>query len=426
MKAIRYLHASDLHLDAPFLGICQRLPNCERLNQKLHDASFTALSRLESLCLEQQVDFLVLTGDLTNSEEQSIRARLALVSLCQKLAQAQIPVLMVCGKHDPLASAVYDLSWPENVTLFKDTMAQVPLRRQGDVYAIIHGLSLSKHNESRNLSQCFSRDQSHNDCFQLGLLHANVQDLEEDASCAPCTLSDLQNSGLDAWALGSLHKACILSDTPFIAYAGSLQGRASHESGNHGCYLIRAEKADGPWNCQSTFHALAPIVWQTVRVSVEGLQDIGQLRNHVILALEKARSELSAQVNCLIVRLVLTGSTGLNLEKQSTALLNDLVYLQNESPEIWIHDLRLETSPLVPLQRSRERDDLLGACLREAERIAKDSQAQAAFFDEALQELISASPLKKLLPPLDEQKRQQLLIDAQKICLARLEDGRVH
>ncbi|MBO4336228.1 MAG: DNA repair exonuclease [Desulfovibrio sp.] len=428
MKAIRYIHASDLHLDAPFLGISQRLPNGQRLTQKLHDATFTALSRLESLCLEQHADFLVLTGDLTNSEEQSIRARLALHAFCQKLAKAKIAVYIICGNHDPLKTSRHTIPLPENVTVFNDSVEQALWLRDNEVSAVIHGLSLTNRCEKRNVSQLFSRDLAHKDCFQLGLLHATVHGSDKSECCAPCSLEDLQRTGLDAWALGHVHKAAVLADTPCITYAGSPQGLAINESGNHGCYVINAENHEGQWRCQTTFHALAPIVWQTVRVDIQGLGEMPLLVNHVVSALEKARTELSPQARCLFVHLVLSGTTELDRElaSHSDELLHELAYLQNESPELWIHHLSLETNGPHSLEAYRERDDLLGACLREAQHLAENSSLQEAFFAEALQPLLHASPLTKLLPPLDDKLRLTLLNDAQKICLARMEDGRVH
>ena len=426
MKAIRYIHASDLHLDAPFLGISQRMPNGARLAQKLHEATFTALSRLENLCLEQNVDFLVLTGDLTNSEEQSIRARLALHAFCTKLAKAGIAVFMIRGNHDPLTKA--DQRLPENVTLFKENVEVVPFRRGDEVCALIHGVSLTSQNADSSLLKLFARDTSCNDLFQLGLLHATVHGSDKANCCVPCRLEELKASQLDAWALGHIHKPQILSESPCITYAGSPQGLEIHESGKHGCYLITASPEDGHWRCEATFHALAPIVWETVSVDVEGMDEISLLVNRLADALEKARTALSAQASTLIVRLILQGATNLDRELQRNAseLLQELSYLQNENPELWIHDLNLQTNPPVSLESYRARDDLLGACLREAELLAHDQASQEAFFAEALKPILNSGPLKKILPALDEHLCQTLLEDAQKICLFRMEDGRVH
>ena len=158
------------------------------------------------------------------------------------------------------------------------------------------------------------------------------------------------------------------------------------------------------------------------------MDEISLLVNRLADALEKARTALSAQASTLIVRLILQGATNLDRELQRNAseLLQELSYLQNENPELWIHDLNLQTNPPVSLESYRARDDLLGACLREAELLAHDQASQEAFFAEALKPILNSGPLKKILPALDEHLCQTLLEDAQKICLFRMEDGRVH
>ena len=68
MNSLRYIHAADLHLDTPFLGL-SRTDAGEALQAQLRDATFTALQRLFDQCERLRPDFLVLAGDIYNQEE---------------------------------------------------------------------------------------------------------------------------------------------------------------------------------------------------------------------------------------------------------------------------------------------------------------------------------------------------------------------
>ena len=74
MNSLRYIHAADLHLDTPFLGL-SRTDAGEALQAQLRDATFTALQRLFDQCERLRPDFLVLAGDIYNQEEHSVKAQ---------------------------------------------------------------------------------------------------------------------------------------------------------------------------------------------------------------------------------------------------------------------------------------------------------------------------------------------------------------
>lgn len=76
MDVVRYIHAADLHLDTPFLGLARETAQGEHLARLLREATFTALERLFRLCETEKPHFLVLAGDIYNEENHSgIRSR---------------------------------------------------------------------------------------------------------------------------------------------------------------------------------------------------------------------------------------------------------------------------------------------------------------------------------------------------------------
>lgn len=130
MNSLRYIHAADLHLDTPFLGLT-RSDAGEALQAQLRDATFTALQRLFDLCEQLRPDFLVLAGDIYNQEEHSVKAQLALRDGCLRLQACGIPVFWAHGNHDPLDSRLKTVDWPGNVTIFGPEPGQHVLYRDG-------------------------------------------------------------------------------------------------------------------------------------------------------------------------------------------------------------------------------------------------------------------------------------------------------
>ena len=186
MNSLRYIHAADLHLDTPFLGL-SRTDAGEALQAQLRDATFTALQRLFDQCERLRPDFLVLAGDIYNQEEHSVKAQLALRDGCVRLQACGIPVFWAHGNHDPLDSRLKTVDWPDNVTIFGPEPEQHVLYRDGAPLAVIHGISHARIREARNLALLFHR-QPETDCFQLGVLHCSVEGSPTQDRYAPCSL----------------------------------------------------------------------------------------------------------------------------------------------------------------------------------------------------------------------------------------------
>jgi DNA repair exonuclease SbcCD nuclease subunit len=72
-RPFRFVHASDLHLDAPFEGIRQVAPN---VANAFRDASLEAWDALVDLTIEQEAVFLLLAGDIYDGAERGVRAQL--------------------------------------------------------------------------------------------------------------------------------------------------------------------------------------------------------------------------------------------------------------------------------------------------------------------------------------------------------------
>ncbi len=261
--SLRFLHAADLHLDAAFKGLSSSVP--AGVGTILRDATFTAWSRLVDAACALRPDFVLLGGDIYNQEDGSLRAQLALRDGCVRLREANIPVFIVHGNHDPLPARASAVRLPENVTVFGAAQPEaVKVYREGVPVAMVHGMSHATGRETRSLARLFRRAPA--DLFQVGLLHCTVDSIAASEQYAPASLKDFAASDFDYWALGHIHAPQVAGYAPRVVYPGSPQGLHSNEDGPHGCVLVDVAHGE----ISTRLLPLAPVRWAEVVVPLDG------------------------------------------------------------------------------------------------------------------------------------------------------------
>ncbi|MBO4313202.1 MAG: DNA repair exonuclease [Desulfovibrio sp.] len=423
MKQIRYIHAADLHLDAPFRGISKETGG--QLARILKEATFTALDRLAQLCESERPDFLVLAGDLYNAEEHSIKAQLRVSDMFRRLAGLGIPVFLAHGNHDPLDSRLPSVSIPENVTVFGPEPGCAPIEKDGETIALIHGISHARAREGRNLARLFTRDPE-KDCLQLGVLHCTLDTAADADRYAPCSLADLKATGLDAWALGHVHAGGVVSaESPFAAYSGSTQGLHINEAGPRGCLLVTATRNGAGFSFESSFRTLGPVVWQTIEIALDGVTQTDELDRLLYSRLEALPGLAEPGCQAIVARLVLSGATPLNGMLNDAGnrrdLMERLAPLSSGEPGVWLKDIEVMTSPVFDRAEYLRRDDIMGCALRHSEDLLKGSEKAAARIAAALDPLYGHSQLRRLLKRPGDGEIKELLLGAERLCIDLLE-----
>ena len=423
LPPIRFIHAADLHLDAAFSGLSRDIP--ADFAERLRTATFTAFRRLLDLCERESPDFLLLAGDVYNQEDASVSAQLALRDGFRRLESLSIPVFLVHGNHDPLASRLRSVRWPGNVTVFGELPDAVPVFRKGEgtPLAIIHGASHASGRETRNLAALFRRTEA---CgLHVGLLHATPGDADGVARYAPFSQEDLKASGMDYWALGHIHDRREVCREPLAAYPGCTQGLHINEPGEKGCLLVTAEaRPDGGYAVRTSFRPLGPAVWKTLDMDLGGAASLDELENRLRTGLDRAAAEVWSGCEMLLVRLRLQGRTELDglLRKGTTCaeLADRLREGGNGVPRIWIKDIDVATRPCVERGALLEREDLLGEVFRLSE-AARTASGLQALREGPLAPLFAHARAGKALEPLTDEELARLLDDAESLCLDLLE-----
>lgn len=424
MDVIRYIHAADLHLDTPFLGLSRDLAQEGTLSRLLQEATFTALDRLFAFCETEKPDFLILAGDIYNQENHSVKAQLRLRDGCRRLQQAGVRVFLAHGNHDPLDSRLQSVEWPDNVTVFGPEVERHIIERDGRPLVIVHGISHAKIREARNLARFFERDKRH-DCFQLGVLHCTVEGESKSERYAPCSLEDLKASCLDAWALGHVHERRCLLEQPFVAYPGSAQGLHINECGPRGCLLVTATPKNGEWICTADFLRLGPVQWEKLDVDLDGVSHLDEVERRLCHSLESLSDDADPACRAIVVRLRLTGRTELDSILRSPSCQEDLTerlfHLSTGAPGIWLKDLRVDTRTQIDTTEYRRREDILGESLRLIQCMREDRETMQRVARPALDPLYGHSRLRRILPQPDDESLKNLLDEAERLCMDLLE-----
>jgi exonuclease SbcD len=414
MSNFSFVHAADLHLDSPFATLHVDNPDLARI---LRSATFEAFDRVVQLCLEKQVDFLLVAGDVYDGADRSLRAQVKFRDGLQRLDEAGIRSFVVHGNHDPLEGWSSTLEWPSGVHVFGDHVETVELKKDGTLLACIQGISYPQRDERRNLSLLFHRTGS---AFQIALLHANVGSDTGHEPYAPCSMEDLLRSEMDYWALGHVHSKRVLSNLlPFVVYPGNPQGRNIKETGEKGCYLV---KVGDDKEVEMEFHATDVIRWTTYDLPIHDLQTEQDLMN----AFERVCVGISEKASGrpTMLRISLSGRSPLFKFLKAPNTLPDLLEILHEmgssySPPVWVEQIQLSVGPDVdPMVRMKERD-FLGDLIRYSRELL-GKRDLGALVKEDLAPLFESTRIHRYLDSPGDRELRELLEEAERICLENL------
>ena len=329
----RFLHAADLHLGSPFLGLAQK---DGEVAARFAKASRSAFEDLVTKALEEGVSFIVIAGDVFDREWKDASIALFLNRQLARLSNRGIPTFLLRGNHDA-ESLVSTLTWSENV--FEFSTRRPEIHRIKDLRVALHGRGFPHREVVDNYAVDYPEPLA--GWFNIGVLHTACGRAGHE-NYAPCTVTDLAARGYDYWALGHVHAFEIVSRDPWIVYPGNLQGRSIRECGERGAVIV--EVADG------IVAEVRRVVtdyarWAEVLVDASPHGDETSLLRAVEAELQPHAAAAGGRL--LAVRVVLTGATRLHLR-----LVANREHLRDEveaaaqrcAADVWLERLRIDTT----------------------------------------------------------------------------------
>lgn len=418
MKEFSFIHTSDIHLDSPFKGISEI---DEKISVKLTEATFRSFNRIIDLCIERQVDFLLVAGDIYNEMDRSLRAQIRFRDGMKKLSDTGIKAYIVHGNHDPLDGWAADLDWPDNVYIFGgESVEKVSVEKDGEEIALIYGISFNTREVTTNLASRFPvKKRTQNGIFTIGLLHCNVGNTGHQAY-APCTLDDLLGKKFDYWALGHVHNKTILNkENPPVIYPGNPQGLNPKESGSRGCFLVNVDRNGKP---RYEFKAVDSVRWSTENLSISSFATEEELISGIYDYISNIRQKTE---NCsCVIRIILTGRGPLHSTVIRKGFLDDILkeIRENEKVEnqfVWIESIKDNTHPEIDRDSLMRRRDFIGDLVRVYSEFLKGEDEKEEL-RKYLEPLFTSADGIKLLSSIETKDFLELIKKAETLSLDRI------
>jgi DNA repair exonuclease SbcCD nuclease subunit len=295
------------------------------------------------LCLDEQVDALIVAGDLYDGEQTSMKTARFLATQLARLSEAGIAVYKIRGNHDALSKITQELVLPEGVKVF-GKQAEIVFHTAGGLDVAIHGMSFAKPQAPDSLLPKYRAPDAGS--VNIGIMHTSLAGAPGHDLYAPTSAADLHAAGFDYWALGHIHKRSQHAGEKTVVMPGMPQGRDINEAGEKTVSLVTIGD-DRSIRVEERLTSVAQ--FERVSVDLGGAEDWRGAMEMIEASLGELRE--ATRSPHLVARLVLTGSTALawKLRRDRDLLLAEIEQRAEGLGRTWIEKIDLSTNaPAAP------------------------------------------------------------------------------
>jgi len=302
---VRFLHTADWQLGAKLSLLGDRA-------HQARETRFASVGRIIELAREQDVDFILVAGDLFEDHAVGNNTVNRAVDM---LARSSAPVYVLPGNHDPLvAGGIWDRevwrSRPDHIQLLDEPR---PVQA-GDALLLPCPLT-QKRSRLDPTEWLASGEQGSDDMVRVGVAHGALDVLGRDVNF-PIAGDRAYDARLDYLALGDWHS--VYHHDSRTHYSGTHEP-TSFDERDPGKVLI-AELSGPGAEPSVTEHRVGRLRWESRQISIEELTDI----DDVVQAVSSIDEPEHA-----VLRLKLTGSADLAIQAEVDRLndrLSDTVF----------------------------------------------------------------------------------------------------
>ncbi|TWT76930.1 putative metallophosphoesterase YhaO [Posidoniimonas polymericola] len=399
-KPMRFVHASDLHLEQPLSGLTS-IP--EHLRELLRDAPYHAAEQVFETALTENADALLLAGDVVDIPLAGPRSVVFLLEQFRRLEARGIPVFWAGGRVDRPELWPPSTPLPENVHMFPvGKVGQHDLVRDGKVIAKVQGMSCDEDGVVN--ASGFHRD-AHG-LFTVGVAHGT--------SDAPGKEGDR----VHYMALGGRHRRATVDHEPGVAhFPGTPQGRSPEEAGPAGCAVVQVDETR---KAKTKFVSTDVVRWANETIEFTDGTSSEQLRGRMRERLEKLRK--STQDIDHLVSWKLRGAGPLLAKLRADGLCQELLddlqkFDGRQQPACWSYEVICQDRFVAP-HEWMDQETILGDLLRQFN-LLRNSEAFVLDMRDMLPKPLPDATLAKLAT-IRPQDKQELLDRAEKLGVALL------
>jgi exonuclease SbcD len=403
-----FFHAADLHLGAASEGVMKGAP--AQVRDAVDTSTYRAFDKLIADAEQFEPAFVLFPGDLYNSADENLRARLAFRDGVIRLDRKGISSFVIRGNHDPMMGTD-PLVLPGSCHVFgvKPGEPQV-VSIEGEPVARIYGESYPSAKVMKNLASKYPQVIHCEDgLLQIAMLHGNLigekslgSGEKNPGDYAPFALVDLEQRGYDYWALGHVHVHKVLTSGLFWAvYTGSLQGVSPRERGAKGYYQAYVDDSS---LTRVEFRECDVLRWEERKIDVTGFETLNQVEAAIDADVRRVLDGAGGRP--VVARMVLIGTTALDEAVRKEDFSHQMESLRAsygaESPFFWIEGWSVETRPEIDWDSIRHSESVQGFLLRLA------AGSDASFLETAPDKLKAAAGRLKIELPTDEELSEAL------------------
>lgn len=372
---MKFIHAADSHLGSPFIGLTQQN---KELARRAIQAGRAAFCKMIDTAIAEQVDCILLAGDIYDSTQQSVQEQLFVMEQFQRLQAAQILVFIIRGNHDFQLQKVFNV--PENVYEFGEAVESVEFTTRNGERVAVSGFSYGTRWIFESKVAEFPKRSKTAD-YHLGIYHGEMRSEQQlGQAYAPFSLKDLSEKSYDYWALGHIHQREIIAQHPLAVYVGNLQGRSFKELGEKGFYLVTLQHLAEPL---LKFIPASSLEWWEITTLVS---DEVTLEEVMMQVWQKLQVKMSPEKE-VIIRIRLQSLAHYDERWAQVILLQLQQWIQQEQLPLWVIEVKLdslrqhslEILPHIPLIQDQEKQQ---QHLREIEHMALQHAVIAQHFSD--------------------------------------------
>jgi exonuclease SbcD len=412
---MKFIHAADLHVDSPLRGLdgYEGAPV-----QRLRGATRQALVALVDLAIDEQVDFVILAGDIYDGNWADFRTGLFFRDQMVHMTREGIRVYIVKGNHDAESQITKQLPPVDGVHVFKSTSSETCTI--DDLGVALHGRSFPNRAVPEDLVEHYPAARP--GLFNIGVLHTSLNGRAGHDPYAPTTVEALCAKGYDYFALGHVHaREVVREHDPRIVYPGNLQGRHAKETGPKGCELVTVT---GGAITAAQFVPLDVVRWHQLQLDAGGAADVNALRQRFLAAASELVAGERERLHAL--RVIVHGQSALHrLEAEQPGTIAAAIQAGTQDfdeADLWVEEVRLDLRSPLDRGAALARADAVGEVVQLVDDIAASDERLREWALAQLGGLGTLPPSLADCDPaaLDPALLRALLADAEATVLAHL------
>jgi DNA repair exonuclease SbcCD nuclease subunit len=358
-QPIRLVHASDFHLEMPVYGLAE-VP--DHLRELLIEAPYHAAEQVFETALAEDVDAVLLAGDILNVDRAGPPAIVLLLDQFARLAERKIAIYWAGGAVDTPDSWPRSIALPSNVHVFPiGHVESHDLTRAGQTIARVQGTSCPEGGTVD--ARGFHRD-AHG-LFTIGVAYGTNDSAGHEGD------------RVHYMALGGRHLQQTVDEQPGIAhFCGSPQGRGPQETGPHGCTVVTIDETS---RAKIKFVATDTIRWIEQSLEVTATTKQEQLHDRLVERVEKLQAQHPGVD--LFIRWNIRGNGPLVNRLRPNSLADELLVdlrrrFGQRSPVAWSASITCDSALSVPAEWYDQE-----TCLGDFLRVVREFEMHETPFD---------------------------------------------